>query len=142
MKILKTIGALAIVFLLSISCAQEKKENIEITEDFVQTNKGEEVKQKTLNIVADAENKEKLVTLLTYHVVSGKLDALVVVDAIKENDSLSSVTTVQGENITMSLEDGKVMLKDGKVGIASVDIADVPSSNSIIHAIESVIMHK
>ena len=42
----------------------------------------------------------------------------------------------------MSLEDGKVMLKDAKGGIASVDIADVPSSNSIIHAIESVIMHK
>ena len=85
---------------------------------------------------------EKLKGLLTYHVVAGKFEAAAVTEAINKAKGKFTVKTVQGENIVLSLKDGKVILTDAKGGTSTVVMADVASSNGVIHAIDNVVMPK
>jgi uncharacterized surface protein with fasciclin (FAS1) repeats len=96
----------------------------------------------TVEGLLEPESKGTLTNILTYHVVSGSFNAAAVIDAINSNNGKFTVTTVQGEDIILSLKDGKVMLTDAKGGMATVVIADVEASNGIIHAIDSVVMPK
>lgn len=96
----------------------------------------------TVASLLEPENKETLTSILTYHVVAGKFEAAAVIDAINNNDGAFEVTTVQGGIITLSLNDGKVMLKDANGGISTVVIADVEASNGVIHALDTVVMPK
>ncbi|MDC6391084.1 fasciclin domain-containing protein [Maribacter sp. PR1] len=85
-------------------------------------------------------NKATLTGILTYHVVAGKYMAGDVIKAIKGNNGMFNVKTVQGGTITLSLSGDKVMLKDAKGNMAEVVIADVAASNGVIHAINAVVM--
>jgi uncharacterized surface protein with fasciclin (FAS1) repeats len=96
----------------------------------------------TVDGLLKPENMEKLKSILTYHVVSGKFDAATVIDAINKNNGKYSVTTVQGGTIVLSLSDGKVMLTDANGETATVILADVAASNGVIHAIDTVVMPK
>jgi uncharacterized surface protein with fasciclin (FAS1) repeats len=88
------------------------------------------------------ENKSTLAGILTYHVVAGKFEAAAVIDAINSNKGKFTVDTLNGGQITLSLNDGKVILTDANGGTSTVVIADVAASNGVIHAIDSVVMPK
>jgi uncharacterized surface protein with fasciclin (FAS1) repeats len=96
----------------------------------------------TVESLLKPEAKEQLTKILTYHVVAGKFKAEDVVNAIKENNGSFSVETVAGEKLTASIEDGKVILTDGKGGKSTVSKTDVMASNGVIHVIDSVVMPK
>ncbi len=96
----------------------------------------------TVDGLLKPENKEKLKALLTYHVVAGKWDAAAVADGIEKGKGKYTVTTVQGQKIDLTMKDGKVMLTDANGKMATVTMADVPASNGVIHAIDSVVMPK
>ncbi|NEP80733.1 MAG: fasciclin domain-containing protein [Okeania sp. SIO3B3] len=73
------------------------------------------------------ENKDKLVKVLTYHVVPGK---------VMSGDLESGmVKTVEGSEVKIKVSDAGV-----KVGKANVVKADVPASNGVIHVIDTVIV--
>jgi transforming growth factor-beta-induced protein len=74
------------------------------------------------------ENKDKLVAILTYHVVPGKVTAA---DVVK----LTSAKTVQGEEITIKADNDMVMINDAKV-----TTPDVMAGNGVIHVIDTVIL--
>lgn len=76
------------------------------------------------------ESKEKLTGVLTYHVVSGAVKAADLKDGQK-------IKTVQGEELTVGVKDGKVTING-----ANVTIADVVSSNGVTHVIDAVLMPK
>ena len=82
----------------------------------------------TVESLLQPENKDKLVSILTYHVVAGKVKAAKVV-------KLDSATTVQGSDVSINVTDGKVMVNN-----ATVIMTDVKASNGIIHVIDEVIM--
>ncbi|MGR5346147.1 fasciclin domain-containing protein [Vibrio mediterranei] len=84
----------------------------------------------TLESLLKPENKDQLVAILTYHVVSGKVMAADVM-------GLDKATTVQGQDIMISQQDGNVMV-DG----AAVVATDVMASNGVIHVIDAVIIPK
>ena len=88
------------------------------------------------------ESKTALTSILTYHVVSGKYEAAAVIDAIKSNDGAFTVVTVQGGEIVLSLAAGKVQLTDENGNTSIVVMADVPASNGVIHAVDTVVMPK
>lgn len=88
------------------------------------------------------ENKDKLKKVLTYHVVAGKQDASSIAKAIQDGDGKAKFKTVQGEELTASMDGDKVVLTDAKGGKATVTIADVMQSNGVIHVIDSVLMPK
>jgi len=100
------------------------------------------VPQKTMDMLLMPENKATLQNLLKYHVVAGEWKAEAVVKAIADNDNAYNVTTLAGENIVLSVKDGKVMIKDSKGNMATVIAADVDASNGVIHGIDKVIMPK
>lgn len=96
----------------------------------------------TIENLLKPESKEALVKLLTYHVVAGNLKASDVLAAIKAGKGKAVVKTVQGENLTASLENGKVILTDEKGGKAVVTATDLTASNGVVHVIDSVVMPK
>ena len=96
----------------------------------------------TVDGLLKPESLDKLKSVLTYHVVAGKFDAAAVIDAINKNNGKYTVTTVQGGTIDLSLKGDKVMLTDAKGGTAEVVMADVPASNGVIHAVDTVVMPK
>jgi uncharacterized surface protein with fasciclin (FAS1) repeats len=96
----------------------------------------------TVDNLLKPESKATLTSVLTYHVVAGKFDAAAVTEAINANKGKFEVTTVQGQKITLSLVDGKVVLTDAKGGTATVILADVAAANGVIHAIDTVVMPK
>lgn len=100
------------------------------------------VPKATMESLLKEENKATLQNLLKYHVVSGEWKADAVIKAINDNNNAYNVTTLAGENLTLSLKDGKVMVKDAKGGMATVVMADVDASNGVIHAIDKVVMPK
>ena len=96
----------------------------------------------TVDGLLKPESMDKLKSVLTYHVVAGKFDAAAVIDAINKNNGKYTVTTVQGQNIDLSLMGDKVMLTDANGGTSTVTMADVPASNGVIHAVDTVVMPK
>ena len=78
-------------------------------------------------------SKAKLAGVLTYHVIAGRLVAA----DLKDGQEL---TTVQGEKLKVTVKDGKVMVGNGKDAPATVQIADVISSNGVTHIIDTVIL--
>jgi uncharacterized surface protein with fasciclin (FAS1) repeats len=82
----------------------------------------------TVESLLKPENKDKLVAVLTYHVVPGKVMAA---DVVK----LTEAPTVQGSKAKVKVEGGGVMI-DG----AKVVKTDIATSNGVIHVIDSVIL--
>ncbi len=74
------------------------------------------------------ENKEKLKSVLLYHVVDGKALA-------KDVSGMTEVETLEGSMVEITAKSGKVMLND-----ATVQTADVMASNGVIHVIDTVLM--
>jgi len=96
----------------------------------------------TVETLVKPENKAMLTSILTYHVVVGKIDSKTLIDLIKKNGGSYTAKTVQGGELKFSLVKGKVMLTDEKGGMAMVTIADVYQSNGVIHVIDTVVLPK
>ena len=75
------------------------------------------------------ENKEQLRSILTYHVVPGKVMS-------GDLSNGMTATTVQGSDVTIMINDGV------SINGANVTTADVEASNGVIHVIDSVILPK
>lgn len=88
------------------------------------------------------ESKATLAKILTYHVVSGNLDAAAVIAAVKAGNGKAVVTTVSGGKLTVTLENGKVKLTDESGNSAMVVVADLKGTNGVIHVIDSVVLPK
>lgn len=88
------------------------------------------------------ENKATLTKILTYHVVSGNLDAAAVLAAIKSGMGKAVLTTVSGGKLTATLEADKVKLTDETGGVAYVTVADLKGSNGVVHVIDGVLLPK
>ena len=84
----------------------------------------------TLESLLKPENKAKLQSILTYHVVAGTVFA-------KDVVTLHSAKTVEGQSITIKTVNGGVM-----VDAAHVTKTDIVSSNGVIHVIDSVLLPK
>ena len=82
----------------------------------------------TLEDLLKPENKQKLTAILTYHVVPAKAMAADVA-------GMSSAKTVNGKELTLKAEGGKVMVND-----ATVTKADIEATNGVIHVIDTVLI--
>ena len=94
----------------------------------------------TVDTLLKPENKDQLTGILTYHVVSGKVMAADVLDAIKKGNGKFEAKTVQGGTLTFTADDGGVTITDAKGGKSKVTTADIDSSNGVIHVVDSVLM--
>jgi len=96
----------------------------------------------TVETLVKPESKATLTKILTYHVVPGKQDAASIAKAIEAGKGKATFKTVQGEELTASMEGKDVVLTDAKGGKSKVTIADVMQSNGVIHVVDTVLMPK
>jgi len=96
----------------------------------------------TVESLLKPENKAQLAKILTYHVVSGNLDAAAVVAAIKSGNGKAVLTTVSGGKLTASMDMGKVKLTDESGNSAFVTAADLKGTNGVVHVIDGVVLPK
>ena len=94
----------------------------------------------TVDTLLKPEMKGDLTTVLTYHVVPGKVDAATLVGLIQAGGGTATVTTVQGGTLTASLAGESVNLTDAKGNVATITTADVMQSNGVIHVVDKVLM--
>jgi uncharacterized surface protein with fasciclin (FAS1) repeats len=74
------------------------------------------------------KNKARLVEILTYHVVAGKVLSSDLSDGMKAK-------TVEGSDITVHISDAGV-----KINEANVSTSDIMASNGVVHVIDRVII--
>ena len=84
----------------------------------------------TVENLLKPENKDRLIAVLTYHVVPGAVEAA---DVVK----LDSAETVNGESVTITASDAGVTVDN-----ANVIKTDIMTSNGVIHVIDAVILPK
>ena len=96
----------------------------------------------TVETLLKPENKKMLQTILTYHVVAGKMSAKDLMAAIKKGDGKASLKTVSGGILTASMKGKDIYLMDENGGSAKITISDVNQSNGVIHVIDSVVTPK
>lgn len=88
----------------------------------------EKLPKGTVESLLKPQNKAKLVEILMYHVVSGKVMAA---DVVK----LDSAKTLAGKAVTIKVADGTVMVNKSKVVKA-----DIGCDNGVIHVIDLVLL--
>jgi uncharacterized surface protein with fasciclin (FAS1) repeats len=92
----------------------------------------------TVATLLKAENKAQLQSVLTYHVVAGRVSAKQLVKMIKANGGTAKLTTLQGGMLSATLAGSNVIITDGAGGKATVVAADLKTSNGVIHVTDSV----
>ncbi|MEO0464129.1 MAG: fasciclin domain-containing protein [Pseudomonadota bacterium] len=94
----------------------------------------------TVATLVKPENKATLTTILTYHVVAGKVSAADLIKLITDNGGSASVKTLAGEVLTARIVDGSVVITDAKGGVTTVVQTDVMTSNGVIHVTDGVFL--
>ena len=94
----------------------------------------------TVNSLLKPEMRSTLQSVLTYHVVPGKVTAADLMQRIRAGGGQARLTTVNGGTLTARMMGNRVMLVDAKGGMSHVTQADVMQSNGVIHVTDAVSM--
>lgn len=94
----------------------------------------------TVETLLKPENKDMLVKILTYHVVSGKVSASDLKKQIQEGNGAASLKTVSGGTLTATMQGNQIVLKDEKGDVSMITIANVNQSNGVIHVVDTVLL--
>ena len=96
----------------------------------------------TVDNLLKPENKAALTKVLTYHVVSGKMDSAALSKAIDAGGGKATLTEVSGGTLVATKSGSMIMLSDESGGMAHVTIPDVVQSNGVIHVVDKVLLPK
>ncbi|MGN6247593.1 MAG: fasciclin domain-containing protein [Ginsengibacter sp.] len=96
----------------------------------------------TVPTLLKPENKARLTSILTYHVVPGKLSSAELMKMVKMQNGKTTLKTVQGDNLYVTMKGKNLMITDESGNTARVTIADVNQSNGVIHVVNKVLMPK
>ena len=94
----------------------------------------------TVDTLLMASNKPMLSSVLTYHVVAGRMTSTDIAAAIRAGKGTAMLTTVQGGTLSARMMGNKLVLTDAKGGKSTVTIANVMQSNGVIHVVDSVLL--
>lgn len=94
----------------------------------------------TVETLVMKENKAQLQSILTYHVIAGKLTAKEISKLIKKGKGKAAIKTVSGGTLTAFKKGKAIYITDENANSAMVTIADVMQSNGVIHVIDAVLL--
>ncbi len=94
----------------------------------------------TVETVLKPENKQMLVSILTYHVIAGRLNSKALARMIKQGGGKAQLKTVQGETLSFELNGDNIIVTDAKGGQANITVSNVMQSNGVIHVIDRVLL--
>ena len=86
------------------------------------------------------ENKGQLQDILKYHVVAGRVPAAALSAAITRSGGSYSFETVAGESLTASFSGDTIVITDGAGRTSAVAMADVKTTNGVIHVTDGVFL--
>jgi uncharacterized surface protein with fasciclin (FAS1) repeats len=94
----------------------------------------------TVDSLLKPQMKEKLVAVLTYHVLPGRLSVRDLWEASNKGGGKAKFKTVEGEELTVEFKGQALTIRDAKGNASRVTIQNVFQSNGVIHVIDSVLM--
>ena len=94
----------------------------------------------TVESLLMTENKEKLQSVLTYHVLAGKFSSQDLLKTIKKGKGKTELKTVQGNVLKFMLSGDSIKIIDANGNMSTITIADVNQSNGVIHVIDTVVL--
>ena len=94
----------------------------------------------TVQTLLKPENKQKLTSILTYHVVPGRLTTRMLKEKVKEGGGKAMLKTVEGEPLTIKEKNGHLWVIDSKGDTAMITISNVMQSNGVIQVINKVLL--
>lgn len=100
------------------------------------------IDQNALGNLLKPENKGTLSSVLTYHVVSGKLAAADVVKALEKGNGKIDITTLSGAKLKVIKNKKGIFLVDANGNQSKITTTDVMATNGVIHIIDTVVMPK
>ncbi len=108
---------------------------------FAPVNKAfDKLPQGTVPTLLKAENKDKLVAVLTYHVVPGRLSAKDLWNAATKAGGKAKIKTVEGDELTVEFKSQTLTLRDAKGNVSRVTTQNVFQSNGVIHVVDTVLL--
>jgi uncharacterized surface protein with fasciclin (FAS1) repeats len=84
-------------------------------------------------------NKDRLATVLKYHVIPGRLTAADLRERIGRGGGSVEIVTLQGERLNASVELDQIRLSDASGNVASIAMPDLAASNGVVHGIDQVL---
>jgi uncharacterized surface protein with fasciclin (FAS1) repeats len=96
----------------------------------------------TVESLLKPENLKTLQTILTYHVVAGKLSAADIMNLIKKGNGKATLKTVSGGTLTAWMKGKDIYLTDENGTSSKITISDVNQSNGVIHVVDTVVLPK
>jgi uncharacterized surface protein with fasciclin (FAS1) repeats len=105
---------------------------------FAPTNEAFEAALPTLGFMSAEEflGSPDLASVLGYHVVRGTYTAADVMAAVEAGGGSTTVETIDGETLTLTLVDGNVVVN----GVATVTMADLEAGNGVVHIVDNVLV--
>ena len=94
----------------------------------------------TVETLVKPENKRTLRTILTYHVVSGRVSRNDLIGLVEQGGGMAELPTLSGGTLTARVVGGRVLVRDAAGGTATVTQADVFQSNGVIHVTDRVFL--
>ena len=94
----------------------------------------------TVESLLKPENKATLTSVLTYHVIASKLSADDLKAKVQAGGGKATLTTVQGEMLTVEQDGRRIAIIDAKGDKSFVTIPDVNQSNGVIHVVDTVLL--
>ncbi|TSE11069.1 fasciclin domain-containing protein [Aquimarina algiphila] len=88
------------------------------------------------------ENKERLATILKYHIIPSVISKEDIVKAVQEGGGSIPLKTLEGSRITASLKGGTVYLIDKSGNGGRLITTNVEASNGFIHTVDAIMMPK
>jgi uncharacterized surface protein with fasciclin (FAS1) repeats len=92
----------------------------------------------TVETLLQPANRATLQSVLTYHVVPGRLTAADLMSRIRAGGGQARLTTASGGTLTARMQGNNIVIVDAKGGVATVTQADVLQSNGVIHVTNRV----
>jgi uncharacterized surface protein with fasciclin (FAS1) repeats len=87
------------------------------------------------------ENRAALTSILTYHVVPGRLDSAALRERVARGGGVTELETVNGQKLTVrSNGPSNLLIEDAHGGIATISTYDVYQSNGVIHVVTRVLL--
>lgn len=98
------------------------------------------VDKATLDGLMTPASKDKLASLLKYHVVAGNVASGDLAKQIADGNGTATLKTVNGASLKATMDGDKIVLTDAKGGKSTITGPDMVASNGTIHAIDTVVM--
>jgi uncharacterized surface protein with fasciclin (FAS1) repeats len=102
----------------------------------------EKLPKGTVENLLKPENLKTLQTILTYHVVAGRLNASDIAKLIKAGKGKATLKTVSGGTLTAWMKGKDLYITDENGNSSKITIADVNQSNGVIHVVDTVVLPK